>query len=147
MRRLKRLMENSQFSTSFISKEEYQAARAWGLLASINLYGCSKEKITNPEYIKQFVADLCKEIDMKAFGPTHVEKFAEGDMEGFSAFQFIETSSITIHFDDKMGDKSTGDRAFIDIFSCKHFDAGKARDFAAKAFDAKSTKVWNLHRA
>ena len=140
-------MENANFSTSFITEEEYGAAKAWGLLASINLYQCNREKINDPVYIKQFVADLCKAINMKAFGPTHVEKFAEGDMEGYSAFQFIETSSITVHFDDKMGDKSTGDRAFIDIFSCKYFDAGKARDFSAKYFDAKETKVWNLLRS
>ena len=139
-------MENSQFSTSLISKEEYEAAGVWGLLASINLKGCNKDKITNPEYMKQFVADLCREIDMKPYGPTQVEKFGEGSIEGYSVFQFIETSSITIHFDDKMGDKSTGDRAFIDIFSCKYFDGAQARDFSAKYFDAKDAKVWNMLR-
>ena len=107
-------MDNVNFSSSFITKEEYEAAKAWGLLASINLYGCNKEKITTPAIFKEFLAALTKEIDMKAHGEPLIDKFAEGHLEGYSVLQFIETSSITIHFDDKMGD-----RAFIDIFSCK----------------------------
>lgn len=91
--------------------------------------------------MKEFVLALCKEIDMKPHGEPLIEKFAEGSLEGYSVLQFIETSSITIHFDDKMGD-----RAFIDIFSCKYFDASVAATFCQNFFEAKGAKFWNLLR-
>lgn len=133
---------DNQFSSSGITREEYEAQKAWGLLASINLYQCNKEKITTPQVMKDFVMALCKEIDMKPHGEPLIQKFAEGALEGYSVLQFIETSSITIHFDDKMGD-----RAFIDIFSCKYFDAAKAKEFAQKYFEAKDAKCWTLIRS
>ncbi|MDP1709784.1 MAG: S-adenosylmethionine decarboxylase, partial [Candidatus Komeilibacteria bacterium] len=127
-----RAMDNAHFSSSSISREDYEAKSAWGLLASINLYGCNKEKITTPAVFRDFLNALTKEIDMKAYGEPLIEKFAEGHLEGYSVLQFIETSSITIHFDDKIGD-----RAFIDIFSCKYFDADKALAFCKNYFEAK----------
>ena len=83
-----------------------------------------------------------REIDMKPYGEPLIQKFAEGALEGYSVLQFIETSSITIHFDDKMGD-----RAFIDIFSCKYFDGAKAAAYAQKFFEAKEEKHWTLIRS
>ena len=134
-------MDNAHFSSAAISAEEYEASKAWGLLGSISLYGCTKEKITTPAIFKEFIAALTKEIDMKAYGEPLIEKFAEGHLEGYSVLQFIETSSITIHFDDKIGD-----RAFIDIFSCKYFDADKAKEFCKNFFDAKEAKCASLLR-
>lgn len=133
---------DNQFSSSGVTREEYEAQKAWGLLASINLYQCNKEKITTPSVMKDFVMALCREIDMKPYGEPMIEKFAEGALEGYSVLQFIETSSITIHFDDKMGD-----RAFIDVFSCKYFDGAKAKEFAQKYFEAKEAKFWTLIRS
>ena len=45
--------------------------------------------------------------------------------------QFIETSTITAHFDEQ------GNRAFIDIFSCKTYNAKKVALFCKKFFKAK----------
>lgn len=136
-----RAMDNAHFSSAVISAAEYEAEKAWGLLASINLYGCNKEKITTPAVMRDFITALTAEINMKAHGEPMIEKFAEGHLEGYSLLQFIETSSITIHFDDKIGD-----RAFIDIFSCKYFDAEKARAFCQKYFEAKEAKCASLLR-
>lgn len=124
-----------------ISKKEYEASGAWGLLASINLYDCDRGKITSPQAMRGFVLKLCKEIDMKPRGEPHIEQFGGDSLEGYSVLQFIETSSITIHFDDK-----TGNRAFIDIFSCKYFDANHALQFSKKYFNAQDGKVWSLIR-
>jgi S-adenosylmethionine/arginine decarboxylase-like enzyme len=55
-------------------------------------------------------------IDLRAHGPLRLERFGDGDLEGWSAMQFIETSSITIHADEFSG------RCFIDVFSCREFD-------------------------
>ncbi len=116
-------------------RQSYQKKKAWGLLASIDLAGCDHDLIQSPKAIKKFVSELVDLLKMQAHGPTRVEKFAEGSLEGYSAFQFIETSSITIHFDDKQGD-----RAFIDIFSCCFFNPEAAEKFAKKYFKAKKSR-------
>jgi len=134
-------MDNTTFSSSVVTQEEYQAKNAWGLLASINLYDCDPKKITDLNVIRDFIKKLCAEIDMKPHGEPLMGKFGEDSLEGYSALQFIETSSITVHFDDKLGD-----RAFIDIFSCKYFDAGKATDFCKNFLNAKEANLWSLLR-
>ncbi|HCC22684.1 TPA: S-adenosylmethionine decarboxylase [Candidatus Falkowbacteria bacterium] len=116
--------------------EVERAKKAWGLIAVINLSGCDHRMIQSPTKIKLFVKQLCKRIKMVPYGPTMVKKFGTGSLEGYSALQFIETSSITLHFDDK-----GGDRAFIDIFSCKYFEATDALDFSREFFQAKKSKM------
>lgn len=109
---------------SSITVEELKTSGAWGMSASIDLRDCNPEQLTNPDLIKQFILELVASIGMKAHGKPRVEQFGDGDLQGYSALQFIETSSITFHGDDK-----TGNRAFIDIFSCKFFDPGAAETF------------------
>lgn len=119
----------------------YKKQRAWGLTASIDLSGCDHQLIQSPKAIKHFVTEVINKIGMKSYGPMHLKKFGEGDIEGYSVMQFIETSSIVIHFDDK-----GGDRAFIDIFSCKVFDPTTAEKFAKDYFKAKKAKTKILIR-
>ena len=106
----------------------------WGKLASINLYECNKELIRNKKVIKNYLKKLCITIKMEKYGPCLIKKFGKEKLKGYSALQFIETSSITLHFDE------TENRAFIDIFSCKDFDAKKAEKFSKKFFKAKKSK-------
>jgi S-adenosylmethionine/arginine decarboxylase-like enzyme len=134
-------MEHTTFRSSVVSQEEYQAENAWGLLASLNLYGCETAKITDLNVIRDFLQKLCAAIDMKPHGEPLMGQFGEGSLEGYSALQFIETSSITVHFDDK-GDN----RAFIDIFSCKYFDAEKARVFCHDYLNASRSEAHSLLR-
>lgn len=76
-----------------------------------------------------------QKIDMKRFGEPKIQRFGDGPLEGYSAFQFIETSSITIHFDE------IENRAFIDVFSCKDFDENIVEEFSKKFFNAKKSKM------
>jgi len=122
-------------------RQRYVARKAWGLLASIDLAGCDHDLIQSPTQIKKFVRQLIKSIKMEAYGPTHLKKFGADSLEGYSVFQFIETSSVVVHFDDKMGD-----RAFIDIFSCKFFDPEVAARFAKQFFQARSARTKVLLR-
>jgi S-adenosylmethionine/arginine decarboxylase-like enzyme len=115
--------------------QEYAEKKCWGMVASIDVYQCDPKKITDRDEIQKFVVELCEEIKMKRHGPTHIERFAENELEGYSAMQFIETSSITMHFDDKHDNK-----AFIDIFSCKYFDHKKAENFCLDFLGGKSSK-------
>jgi hypothetical protein len=103
----------------------------WGKTLSLDLHGCN-EFVSNPEKIKEFVISLCKEIDMERHGEVLIDRFGEGTLEGWSCMQFIETSSITCHFEEQQNPK----KAFIDIFSCKDFDEHKASKFCKNFFEA-----------
>jgi S-adenosylmethionine/arginine decarboxylase-like enzyme len=89
----------------------------WGMLAAIDLYGCQRRRLEDPNSIRTFVTNVIEAIGMRAYGPLRLERFGDGELEGWSAMQFIETSSITIHADEFSG------RCFIDVFSCRAFDA------------------------
>ncbi len=105
------------------------------MVAVISLYHCHPRYIKTPKIIRRFIVTLCKKIEMKRHGPTLVERFAEGPLEGCSAMQFIETSSVTVHFDE------TENRAFIDIFSCKYFNPRVAEKFAKSFFKARRSSL------
>jgi hypothetical protein len=51
-------------------------------------------------------------IDLRAHGPLALQRFGHGELQGGSAMQFIETSTVTVHAD------KVGGRCFIDVFSC-----------------------------
>ncbi len=100
----------------------------WGVLAAIDLSGCESAWLADPERIRGFVAELVPAIGMRRHGPTLVERFGTGTLEGWSALQFIETSSVTVHADEVDG------RCFVDVFSCRPFDAGLALQIAREWF-------------
>lgn len=107
----------------------------WGKLAIINLHNCDKNLIKDRTKIKKFIIKLCKNINMKRVGPARIKRFGKNSLKGYSAMQFIETSSITIHFDEQKN------RAFIDIFSCKNFDSKKVERFSKEFFRAENSKA------
>lgn len=110
--------------------EEYENKKPWGLTVSIDLKNCNQSKMTDAEYIKQFVKDLCELIDMKRFGETTVVNFGtEERVAGFSMTQLIETSLISAHF-------ANASRAiYLDVFSCKAFPPYKVAEFAKEKFE------------
>ena len=114
--------------------------KPWGKSLAIDLAGCEHDKLISSEGLKQFVGELVSVVDMVAQGECFVERFGQGDLEGYSAMQFIETSSISVHLDE------VGNRAFIDIFSCKDFDAKKAEEFSKAYFQAQDAKSTVINR-
>ena len=101
------------------------------MIGLIDLSGCATRPLKSRREIGRLVVGLCKEIKMKRFGTTLIKRFGQGELLGYSAMQFIETSSITCHFDE------VKNRAFIDIFSCKYFDYKKAAAFTKKFLHAQ----------
>ena len=79
---------------------------------------------------------------MKAYGPPVLEHFAEHlpEAAGYSLVQLIETSAITGHFCGSSGD------AYIDIFSCKDFQAELAVRVVRTAFRPKHINAITLER-
>lgn len=109
------------------------AAAPWGCLAAIDLHGCDCAALADPDALRAFVPAVIAAIDMRAHGPLHLERFGEGDLEGWSAMQFIETSTVVVHADEVAG------RCFVDVFSCKPFDPESAAAVAVEHFGGAAT--------
>ena len=105
----------------------------WGQLAALDLHGCDQGRLADPDAIRRFVASVIDAIGMRAHGPLMIERFGDGELEGWSALQFIETSSITVHADE------VGGRCFVDVFSCRPFDPGVAAAVAVAHFGGMAT--------
>ena len=105
----------------------------WGQLAALDLHGCERAPLADPDTIRRFVAIVVDAIGMRAHGPLRIERFGDGELEGWSAMQFIESSSITLHADE------VGGRCFVDVFSCRPFDPGVAADIAVAHFGGAAT--------
>jgi S-adenosylmethionine/arginine decarboxylase-like enzyme len=105
----------------------------WGMLAAIDLHGCQRRRLEDPNSIRTFVPNVIEAIGMRAHGRLRLERFGSGELEGWSATQFIETSSITIHADEFSG------RCFIDVFSCRQFDPEIAATIAVAHFGGRRT--------
>ena len=100
----------------------------WGELAAIDLHGCEQARLADPETIERFMPAVIAAIGMRAHGPLMLDRFGDGELEGWSALQFIETSSITLHADEVLG------RCFVDVFSCRPFNADVAANLASEHF-------------
>lgn len=105
----------------------------WGMLAAIDLHGCDRERLADPDALRRFVPAVIAAIGMQAHGPLHLERFGDAELEGWSAMQFIETSSVTLHADEVWG------RCFVDVFSCRPFDADVAAEVAVEHFGGTPT--------
>ena len=125
-----------------IIKKEFLDTNAWGILSSIDLFNCNKQKIRDRNVIKRYVDELCKLIEMKQFGETQIVHFGEDEkVAGFSMIQLIETSLISGHFANKTNN------AYIDIFSCKFYEPSVAKKFTQNFFEAKKVKMQYILRS
>ena len=113
---------------------------AYGKELIMDLYGCNPKKF-NRSNLDKFFAELCELIDMEKceryfwddLGIPESERQISPHTKGTSAVQFILTSitsNITIHTLDMVGE------VYINVFSCKDFDAIIAIDFITKWFEA-----------
>lgn len=104
----------------------------------LDLHKCNSQKFKR-KTIKKFFIELCNLIDMQRaelywwddYGLPANERQTEPHLKGTSAVQFIMTSNITIHTLDIL--KSV----YLNIFSCKDFNATEAVEFSRKFFEGK----------
>ena len=108
----------------------------FGIELILDLYQCDPEIIRSEEKLKEYVDKLCKILEMKKYKECHIHHFGHNSEKtaGYSLLQFIETSSITGHF------AEATNNAYLNIFSCKSYDAKKAVDFTKDFFKAKKVK-------
>lgn len=89
------------------------------------------------EAVLQFMDDLVKRIGMVAWGPCYLQfnDVEDPKFRGYSAVQFITTSSITVHFVEE------GRSVYLDVFSCKNFDT---HDVLAVLQDHFQPEKWTV---
>ena len=125
----------------YVTKEEYEVSKAWGLSTAIDLHDCSPDLLKNANAIKEYTARVCAIIDAKPWGPCHIQHFGiNPDVAGYSMMQLVETSLISGHFANKTN------RIFLDIFSCKYYDAAQAVEFSKEFFKAKDATFKSILR-
>ncbi len=115
---------------------EQDIKKDYGLEAIFDVHGV-ETKNKDLEFLKQFAADLCDEIQMKK-GPLHswgsdkeLGEYEDPVVDGLSVCQFLYTSSIIIHYIDKEK------KLFVNIFSCHKFNVETAEDFILKNWGGK----------
>ena len=125
----------------YVTKEEYEVSKAWGLSTAIDLHDCDPDLLKNANAIKEYTARVCALIDAKPWGPCHIQHFGiNPDVAGYSMMQLVETSLISGHFANKTN------RIFLDIFSCKYYDAAQAVEFSKEFFKAKDATFKSILR-
>ncbi len=115
----------------------------FGLHVTIDASGCNKQKLASYSLVYDILNNLPARIGMTKMTLPYVakwlDKFANGT-EGMSGFVMIAESHISIHtFPDQ-------DFVFMDIFSCRKFDAEKAIEYLLNAFEAKKCEKHILKR-
>ena len=98
------------------------------MLAAIDLHGCDRARLADPDTIRRFVPAVIDGDRHAGARPLAIDRFGDAELEGWSAMQFIETSSITIHADEVWR------RCFVDVFSCRRFDPERAAAIAVGHF-------------
>jgi len=104
----------------------------------LDLHACDSTTMTRRS-IKQYFIELCELIDMEREDlhfwddedVPEEEKETEPHLIGISAIQFIRTSNITIHTLTVMK------QVYLNIFSCKDFNADDALHFSVEWFKGK----------
>lgn len=120
--------------------------KTYGKELILDLHECDPSTF-NRKSIRKFFKRLCELIDMQRdklifwdelYIPEGEKKYTEPHLVGTSAVQFITTSNITIHTLDIL--KSV----YLNIFTCKDFDAEVAVTFCVKWFRCKRIKQSKL---
>ena len=108
------------------------ALRTWGKHLILDAAGCSPKRIGSAVVIKNFTNELVRRIDMTAYGDPQIVMFGTGNKKGYTLIQLIETSNIAAHFVEE------NNTMYLDVFSCKDFDAEIVKGLVHEYFHAQS---------
>ncbi len=107
--------------------------REFGQHLTIDASKCNKRKLIDQSFVYDILNNLPAKLNMTKMTLPHVVKWLDrgATVDGISGFVMIAESHISIHtFPEK-------DYIFMDVFSCKSFDAEKAAKLLVNAFGAK----------
>ncbi|TSA10964.1 MAG: adenosylmethionine decarboxylase [Deltaproteobacteria bacterium] len=105
-------------------------------------YGSDRDKLSDINYIYDFLSNYPAEIEMTKIMPPYVFRYSGVRPEdwGISGFVLIAESHISIHtFPEKR-------YLSLDIFSCKEFDGQKAIEDVKRLFSLEKIEIRNLER-
>lgn len=111
----------------------------WGYHLMLDCSVCN-DGIKDHDTIYRFTKQLVKDIDMVAYGEPQIVNFGSGNKAGYTLVQLIETSNICAHF---VNENNT---MYLDVFSCKQFDANTVIDLVREYFGAQLIKPMYLTR-
>jgi len=120
---------------------------SYGKELILDMHNCDSSKF-NRRSIKSYIQQLCKLIEMERcklcwwddYGVPLEEQETEPHLKGTTAIQFIKTSNILIHTLDLLKN------VYINIFSCKDFDADLAKNFSKEWFKGKIVNSYIIER-
>ena len=120
----------------------------YGMELVLDCHHCDITRFTRKD-LREYFKGLVKLLGMKAgtlhfwddVGVSENEKQTDPMTTGTSAIQFILTSNITVHCLDLLGN------VYVNVFSCKDFDSGRARYYTQNFFDAKTVREHKLIRS
>jgi S-adenosylmethionine/arginine decarboxylase-like enzyme len=114
--------------------KELGSCTNYGLELIIDLKGCDLTGLTQ-KLLSRFFIELCDRICMTRHGdPIFWEDWSDiPHLHGVSAIQFIETSNVVCHALPMLR------AVYLNVFSCKEFDAEDALAFCKKFWGATST--------
>lgn len=118
----------------------------WGWELCLDCKDCELNKINDLINIEEFVSELCFATGMKKMGELHshyledCEEYRVKDIVGYSVCQFIQTSSITIHFCE------TSRSMYLNFFSCKDYSDVVVKDLVIKYFKPRTIRQQFLER-
>jgi S-adenosylmethionine/arginine decarboxylase-like enzyme len=117
-------------------RKSNQKQKIFGQELIMDLYDCNSETIRSKKKILEYIDKICEVINVKKYKKAIVERFALhlDYAAGYSFVQLIESSLVSGHFSELWN------RAYINLFSCKPFNAEKAIEFTKKFFEAKKVK-------
>ena len=108
----------------------------WHMLAAIDLHGCRRAAPGDPEKVRAFVRALVAALGLTARGPLRLERFADAELEGWTATQLLEQGAISVQAG------KVGALRFADVFAVRPFDGTVAAAVAGEHFGgAPSVRV------
>ncbi len=122
--------------------------KSYGKELILDIHGCDSTTFSRRS-IRNYFKDLCVLIKMERsklcwwddHGVPPEEQETEPHLKGTTAIQFISTSNITIHTLDLL------DSVYVNIFSCRDYDAEAAAKFSAEWFRGEIVNSHVIRRA
>lgn len=107
------------------------STKPYGLELLLDLKGCDLSELSRDKLTEYFIR-LCELIGMKRHGEPVFWEDHSGipHLHGLTAIQFIETSNVVCHGLPLL------QAVYLNIFSCREFDAEAAKNFSADFWKA-----------
>lgn len=117
-------------------REMFEAHQAWGILTSVDIYGCDPNIMRNASVIQAFVDKVCEIIEIKRLSKSVVFNFSEDErVAGFSTTQRIGKSLISGHF------ASASNTWYLDILNCKYYEPRVVAEYALEFFKGTNYRM------